>query len=92
MIKLPHELTIAQVEEYRLEIQPIIDEQSTISLDDSDLARIDTIVVQFILAVVTYISAQGKELKWDSKSKALRQSIEQLGIKEAILIEHLPDH
>ena len=65
MIKLPNELTITQVDEYRLEIQPIIDENSTITIDDSALARVDTIGVQFILAVITYILAQGKELKWE---------------------------
>ena len=91
MIKLPNELTITQVDEYRLEIQPIIDENSTITIDDSALARVDTIGVQFILAVITYILAQGKELKWESTSKALHESIHQLGINEAILMEYLPD-
>ncbi|MFQ3277162.1 MAG: hypothetical protein ACI9VO_001637 [Colwellia sp.] len=32
-------------------------------LDDSELAGIDAIGVQFILAVVTYIIAQGKKIK-----------------------------
>jgi len=91
VIKFPNELTISQVDEYRLEIQPIIDENSVITIDDSDLARIDTIGVQFILAIVTYILAQGKELEWKSSSHAFQESINQLGINEAILNEYLPN-
>lgn len=91
MIIFPNELTITQVDEYRLEIQPIIDENPIITLDDSALVRIDTIGVQFILAVVTYILAQGKELKWQSTSSIFHESILQLGIKEAILQDYLPN-
>ncbi|MBL4940264.1 MAG: STAS domain-containing protein [Colwellia sp.] len=89
MIKFPSELTIAQVDEYRLVIQPIIDENETILIDDSNLSRIDTIGVQFILAVVSYILAQGKTLEWQSTSSILHESIQQLGINEAILNEYL---
>lgn len=91
MIKFPSELTIAQVDEYRSEIQPVIDENTIITIDDSNLARIDTIGVQFILAVVTYILAQGKELKWQSTSSVFHESIQQLGIKETILMDYLPN-
>lgn len=90
MIKFPSELTIAQVDEYRSEIQPVIDENTIITIDDSNLVRIDTIGVQFILAVVTYILAQGKELKWQSTSSVFHESIQQLGIKETILMDYLP--
>lgn len=89
MIKFPSDLTIAQVEEYRTEIVPLIDELDSIELDDSDLVRIDTIGVQFILAVITYIVAQGKDIRWQSKSQILKESIEQLGIDDAILLQYL---
>jgi len=91
MLKLPNELTIAQVEEYRVEVQAIIDENEVITIDDSKLARIDTIGVQFILAVVTYILAQGKTLQYQSTSTVLQESIKQLGINDAILMQHLPN-
>lgn len=35
-----------------------------LTIDDSDLARIDTIGLQFILAVANYAIVQGKEVKW----------------------------
>ncbi len=91
MIKLPSELTIGQVEAYQSEILPLIDENEIITIDDSNLARVDTIGVQFILAVVTYISAQSKELHWQSTSVILQESIRQLGIKDSILLQYLPD-
>ncbi|GAA0818951.1 hypothetical protein GCM10009111_22400 [Colwellia asteriadis] len=91
MIKLPSDLTIAQVNEYQAQILPIIEKESAITIDDSDLTRIDTIGVQFILAVVTYIIAQGKEIIWQSKSPILRDSIKQLGISDAILLQYIMD-
>ncbi|RHW77083.1 lipid asymmetry maintenance protein MlaB [Colwellia sp. RSH04] len=91
MIKLPSELTIAQVDSYQPQIISEIDDNTVITIDDSELTRIDTIGVQFILAVVTYIIAQGKEIKWQSTSSILRESINQLGINDAILMQYLSD-
>jgi len=91
MIKFPSDLTIAQVDEYQAQILPLIDDHDIITIDDSDLVRIDTIGVQFILAVVTYIIAQGKDIKWQSKSTVLKESIQQLGISDVILLQYLMD-
>ncbi|MGB0936008.1 MAG: STAS domain-containing protein [Colwellia sp.] len=89
MIKLPNELTIAHVDQYKATILAEIDQQETIELDDSDLERLDTIGVQFILAVVTYIHAQGKQLSWNSTSKALKDSLIQLGINDDLVMQYL---
>ena len=91
MIKLPSDLTIAQVEEYQSLIIPLIEDHDIITIDDSDLMRIDTIGVQFILAVVTHIIAQGKEINWQLRSNVLKESIVQLGIKDAILLQYIVD-
>lgn len=91
MIKFPSDLTIAQVDEYQVQILPLIDAHDVITIDDSDLTRIDTIGVQFILAIVTYIIAQGKEINWQSKSSILKESIQQLGISDAILLQYIMD-
>lgn len=88
MLQLPSELTIAQVDEYLLELQPLLDENENIVMDDSQLTRIDTIGVQLILALVTYISAQGKTLQFQSKSTVLQESVNQLGINDKILMQH----
>jgi ABC-type transporter Mla MlaB component len=89
MIKFPSELTIAQVDEYKVSILSEIDELEVIELDDSDLQRIDTIGVQFILAVVTYIHAQGKQLDWNSSSIAFKDSLSQLGITDDIVMQYV---
>lgn len=95
MIKLPSELTIAHLDDYQAKILPLLndtkDDIKVIAIDDSDLVRIDTLGVQFILAVVTYIIAQGKEIKWQSSSAVLRESINQLGISDAILLQYIMD-
>ena len=91
MIKFPSDLTIAQVDEYQSQIVPQIDALDVVSIDDSELSRIDTIGVQFILAVVTYIIAQGKEIQWQSKSTILKESIQKLGITDAILLQYISD-
>ncbi len=95
MIKLPCDLTIAHLDEYQAKILPLINDSKnksqTITIDDSELTRIDTLGVQFILAVVTYIIAQGKEIKWQSSSEVLRERINQLGISDAILLQYIID-
>ncbi len=45
------------------------------------IAHID---VQFLLALVIYILAQGKTLQYQLTSKVLQESINQLGINDAI--------
>ncbi len=95
MIKLPSELTISHLDEYQAKILPLIDNTTddvqTITIDDSELTRIDTLGVQFILAVITYIIAQGKDIEWQSTSAVLRESISQLGISDAILLQYIID-
>lgn len=91
MIKFPSDLTIAQVNEYQSQIIPEIETHDVISIDDSELTRIDTIGVQFILAVVTYIIGQGKQIEWQSKSHILKESIHKLGITDAILLQYIEE-
>ena len=90
MLKLPSELTIAQVEDYRLEVQKIINENDAIVIDDTSVERIDTIGVQFILTIVTYILAQGKQLEYQSKSKIFHESLNQLGINDTFIMQYIP--
>lgn len=91
MIKFPSDLTIAHVDEYQSKIISQIDTLDVITIDDTELSRLDTIGVQFILAVVTYIIAQGKEIKWQSQSLLLKESIQKLGITDDILLQFIVD-
>jgi len=89
LFKLPTELTIAQVESCKSALMQYINENETLSFDDSDVKKIDTIGVQFLLAVVIYIASQNKELTWQCQSSMIKESISQLGINETILIQYI---
>jgi len=89
MYKLPAQLTISHVEECKTALLKLIDDNDVISFDDSDVVSIDTVGVQLLLTAVTYIAAQNKELKWSSSSSIIQESVNQLGINEAILNQYL---
>jgi anti-anti-sigma regulatory factor len=89
MFKLPAQLTIAQVSDCKVKLLIEIDENDVISFDDSELTHIDTVGVQLLLAAVTYIVANNKELIWSSTSSVIQKSVKKLGINEAILNQYL---
>jgi anti-anti-sigma regulatory factor len=89
MFKLPAQLTIAQVDDCKAKLLIEIDENDVISFDDSDVTNIDTVGVQLLLAAVTYIALQNKELNWSSTSSVIQKSVKQLGLNEAILNQYL---
>ncbi len=89
MLKLPAELTIAKVDECKSNIIKAVEEHNIIIFDDSDVVRIDTVGIQMLLAAVTFIAAQNKELQWQSSSSAIQESIKLLGINEPILNQYL---
>lgn len=88
MFKLPAELTIAHVEACRASLLELIEQAQEITLSDEDVVRIDTVGVQLILSIVTYLSLQNKTLHWCSSSKAVQHGFEQLGISEPLLNKH----
>jgi len=89
MFKLPAQLTIAQVDNCKKQLLKEIDENDVISFDDSDVSNIDTVGIQLLLAAVTYIASQNKELNWNSSSSVIQESVKQLGLNEAILNQYL---
>lgn len=89
IIKLPSELTIAHVDKYRQTLLNIIDENNTLVIDDSSLKRIDTVGLQLLLSTITYIASENKKLTWQSQSSAIKESIKQLGLNEAIFTQYL---
>jgi anti-anti-sigma regulatory factor len=89
IIELPSELTIAQVGDYRQVILGIIANSDNLIIDDSNLKRIDTIGLQFLLAIIIYISSQNKVLTWCSQSTSITECIKQLGLNQTILTQYL---
>jgi anti-anti-sigma regulatory factor len=89
MFKLPAQLTIAHVDDCKVQLLIEIDENDVISFDDSDVTNIDTVGVQLLLAAVTYIASHNKELNWNSTSSVIQKSVKQIGLNEAILNQYL---
>jgi len=89
IIKLPSELTIAHVDKYRQTLLNIIEENNALVIDDSSLKRIDTVGLQLLLSTITYIASEKKKLTWQSQSTAIKESIKQLGLNEAIFAQYL---
>lgn len=57
-----------------------------ITIEDGYLVPINITGMQFIIAVVSYIIAQGKDIKWQSKSNVIKEKIQQLGMIDAVLL------
>ncbi|MCO4798814.1 MAG: anti-sigma factor antagonist [Colwelliaceae bacterium] len=91
MFKLPPELTIAKVEEFKLHLLEFIEKNDEINIDDSEVNRIDTIGIQLLLTTIIYISMQNKTLIWKSKSDIINQSFKQLGINDPIINQYFND-
>jgi len=88
-IELPAELTIAQVESFKLHTLDIIDNHNDFLLDDSAIVRIDTTGLQLIIAIVTHILSLNKSLNWQCNANCIKESIKQLGVNEPILNQYL---
>lgn len=87
MFKLPSELTIAHIYKCQVELLEYIDINNSITLDSDNVEKIDTLGVQFLLAAVTYISSQNKELIWQCNSSVIKNTVKQLGFNEALLTQ-----
>jgi len=90
-INLPTELTIAQVEEFKSTVLELIAQQDEISINDSEIIRIDTTGLQLIVAIITYVLSLNKKLVWQCSASCILESIKKLGINEPILNQYLPN-
>lgn len=89
MFNLPAQLTIAQVEECKSALLMYVNDNETVTLSSDDVEKVDTLGIQFLLAAVTYITAQNKELIWLCSSSVIQDSVKQLGLKEALLTQYI---
>lgn len=88
MFKLPPELTIAKVEEYKSHLLEFIEKNDEIEIDDSEVNRIDTIGIQLLFSTIIYVSTLNKSLIWKNNSDIIYQSFKQLGINDPILNQY----
>jgi anti-anti-sigma regulatory factor len=81
ILKLPSELTIAEVTEFRSQFISYIDDNEEIILDGGEVNRIDTVGIQLLLSALMYVSTQKKSYIWQKPSSIIYQSVKQLGMK-----------
>ncbi len=89
MLILPEQLVISTVQEFKEDMLAYIAEHDLIEIDDTHVSRIDTIGAQLLLAMVTFIASQKKDIQWQSSSNVIKANIKSLGIDEPILNQFL---
>ncbi len=88
-IKFPAELTIVHVEQIKQQAIELVNNHEVVCFDDSEVSRIDTTGLQLIIAIVSYVLTQNKQLVWQCSSPCIVESIKLLGVNENILAQYL---
>ncbi|REL26578.1 STAS domain-containing protein [Thalassotalea euphylliae] len=89
MFKLPAEITIAKAEEFKQLLMDYAENHDSIEIDDSAVEKIDTIGVQLILSMVTYLTSIHKSIDWQCSTPIIKEGVEKLGIKDSILLQYV---
>lgn len=87
ILKLPEEISIANVTEWKNKLVDFTSEPGPYVLDGADLLRLDTAAIQLLVAFIHKLESQNKEMEWQNPSPALIKTAEQLGLKTALLIQ-----
>lgn len=82
-LTLPADLTIINVEDYKQEVLSILPVHLGFSIDDSQVQKVDTIGVQFVLSLIKLLQANNKEIHWENQCKLLKETVVQLGLADS---------
>ena len=85
-LKFPEEISIANVTEWKHKLVDFLNVPSPLILDGENLLRVDTSAIQLMAAFVLKAVAQDKAVQWQNPSPALLQTVQQLGLKETLLL------
>lgn len=90
VLKLPENLTIANVNTLHEQMEALINRQEndTILVHGQSVARADTAGVQLLLALVNSARERSIGLSWKSPSAALCEAVATLGLDNIIGIHH----
>ncbi|WP_286239186.1 STAS domain-containing protein [Neptuniibacter halophilus] len=83
-LKLPEELSIANVTEWKNKLIDLVNEPEPLLLEADQLARVDTAAMQLLLAFVRKASAANKSCQWQNPSTVLIETAEQLGLSQSL--------
>lgn len=83
LLELPNNLTIVQVDEYKSSVLFEIQDATSVTIDDSQVAKIDTVGVQFLLSLISTMLAHSIAIEWNSQCSLLVESVKQLGLENS---------
>ncbi|MFC0120019.1 STAS domain-containing protein [Pseudoalteromonas xiamenensis] len=87
MLKLPSELAVSHVEELHQQLLHEIHDVRDITVDVSDVIRVDTATVQLLCALQKQLLSVGHKVVWHGKSEALSESVKDLGLSEFLNLQ-----
>jgi len=86
---LPVEISIENVCEWHKTLLEVLNNSDSISIDASEICRIDTAGIQLLTVFINELSLADKQFKWQSVSEALSTTARQLGLTQKLLLEKL---
>lgn len=86
-LKLPEELSIANVAEWKSKLSSLLHEPSPLTLAADELSRVDTAAIQLLAAFAVKVQASDMELQWNNPSDALKKTAKQLGMLQSLVLD-----
>ena len=86
VFKLPESMRIIGLQETKDQLTPLIESESDVSLDASDVSSLDTSGLQLILAARFSLEKPGRKLTVTNPSDALNQAITVSGADNILAI------
>ena len=85
-LKLPEEISIANVGDWQDKLTAALQDASSLTLDASELSRVDTAGVQLLAVLFKQAQASNVTIGWSANSSTLETTASQLGLKSVLLL------
>ncbi|ALO43526.1 STAS domain-containing protein [Pseudoalteromonas phenolica] len=86
MLKLPSELTISHVEEFHQQVLQVLHAEHDVSIDVSDVTRVDTASIQVLCALQKHLLDINNGIRWHGESQSLSKAVDELGLTELLAL------
>jgi anti-anti-sigma regulatory factor len=85
-LKLPEEISIANVGDWQDKLAAALQDASSLTLDAAELSRVDTAGVQLLAVLFKQAQSSGVSIGWSASSATLETTAGQLGLKSELLL------
>lgn len=85
-LKLPEEISIANVGDWQDKLAAALQDASSLTLDAAELSRVDTAGVQLLAVLFKQAESSGVSIGWSASSATLETTASQLGLKSELLL------